>query len=99
MANTARGNAVAERRRLLQGALLAGCLALLGAPVAHAQPADPQERAALRTFLENTIADADSFEDKYDAEVWLVDMSQRLSRFIKDPEHRLDRSARQHRKG
>lgn len=54
-----------------------------------AQPDNPEEYAALRDFLENTIADADSFEDRYDAEVWLVDMSERLARYVKDPEHRL----------
>jgi len=45
-----------------------------------AQPADPQEREELRSFLEQTIHGAESFQDRYDAEVWLVDMSGRLSR-------------------
>lgn len=56
---------------------------------AWAQPQDEEELTALRSFLEQTINGADSFEDRYDAEVWLVDMSSRLSRFIKDPEKRL----------
>lgn len=55
-----------------------------------AQPADEQERADLRNFLDQAINSAESFEDKYDAEVWLVDMSNRLQRFVKDPAHRLD---------
>nr|WP_238946958.1 lytic transglycosylase domain-containing protein [Seongchinamella unica] len=55
-----------------------------------AQPADEAEREELRSFLEATISDADSFEDRYDAEVWLVDMSARLERFIEDPKHRLE---------
>jgi len=67
--------------------LLAG--ALYGATT-RAQPDDNEERAALRDFLEQTITDADSFEDRYDAEVWLVDMSSRLSRFVNDPQQRLD---------
>ncbi len=62
---------------------------MLGMASAWAQPQDRQELAALRSFLEQTISNADSFEDRYDAEVWLVDMSNRLSRFIKDPERRL----------
>jgi len=62
--------------------------ALLG-KAAFAQPQDAVERAALRDFLEHTITSADSFEDRYDAEVWLVDMSNRLSRFVKDPQERL----------
>ncbi len=56
---------------------------------AIAQPDDPAERAALRDFLDSTISDADSFEDRFDAEVWLVDMSARLNRFVTDPEQRL----------
>nr|WP_246139626.1 lytic transglycosylase domain-containing protein [Parahaliea aestuarii] len=56
----------------------------------HGQPQDPQERAALRAFLERTISSADSFEDRYDAEVWLVDMSARLARFVKEPGERLE---------
>ena len=57
---------------------------------AAAQPADEQERNELRNFLEQTIHGASSFQDRYDAEVWLVDMSARLSRYIKDPQQRLD---------
>ena len=55
-----------------------------------AQPQDEQERADLRTFLDATINSADSFQDRYDAEVWLVDMSARLSRFVDDPAERLE---------
>ncbi len=54
-----------------------------------AQPADDEEHAALRAFLEQTISGAESFEDRYDAEVWLVDMSARLARFVDDPVRRL----------
>lgn len=49
-----------------------------------------QETAELRKFLLDTINDADSFKDRFDAEVWLVDMSGRLERFIADPKYRLD---------
>jgi len=44
----------------------------------------------LRKFLKSTITKADSFEDRFDAEVWLVDMSGRLTPFIKDPKQRLE---------
>lgn len=64
-------------------------LLILSTPV-QAQPDDEQEREALRAFLEQAIATADSFEDRYDAEVWLVDMSARLARFVDDPAHRLE---------
>lgn len=65
-------------------------LYLLMAGPALSQPADEQEREELRSFLESTISDASSFDDRYDAEVWLVDMSARLARYVKDPKHRLE---------
>src|SRR5687767_12577657 len=43
----------------------------------------------LRKILVAAIADADSFGDRFDAEVWLTDMSRRLSRQVPDPEERL----------
>ena len=71
-------------------ALITALLGLSLALTASAQPADETEREELRSFLEATISDANSFEDRYDAEVWLVDMSARLERFVKDPKHRLE---------
>lgn len=62
---------------------------LLAAAASQGQTFDPAERAELRHFLEQTIRGADSFADRYDAEVWLVDMSGRLSRFVEDPAERL----------
>lgn len=44
---------------------------------------------SLKEELANAIADADSFDDEFDAHVWLVDMSARLERYIKDPKERL----------
>ncbi|VAW86641.1 FIG016425: Soluble lytic murein transglycosylase and related regulatory proteins (some contain LysM/invasin domains) [hydrothermal vent metagenome] len=44
----------------------------------------------LRRVLINAINDTDSFADRFEAEVWLMDMSQRLKRRIKDPKKRLD---------
>ena len=75
--------------------LILGCLLLL-VPLLQttssqaATDASTAEQAELREFLKSTIADADSFDDRFDAEVWLVDMSGRLQRFIKDPKERLD---------
>ena len=78
---------------LSRGSLTAATLALAFTALlvtgVRAQPQDAEELTALRGFLEQTINSADSFEDRYDAEVWLVDMSSRLSRYIDDPERRL----------
>lgn len=43
----------------------------------------------LRERLKASIADADSFVDRFDAEVWLVAKSQVLKRYVKDPERRI----------
>jgi soluble lytic murein transglycosylase-like protein len=43
----------------------------------------------LRKILVAAIADADSFADRFDAEVWLTDMSGRLARQVPDHAERL----------
>jgi hypothetical protein len=59
--------------------------------VPHAAGAATTERPddVLRALLITAIEDADSFEDRFDAEVWLVDMSSRLARTVADPAERL----------
>jgi soluble lytic murein transglycosylase-like protein len=47
---------------------------------------DPQ----LRQILLTAIKDSDSFQDRYDAEVWLTDMSQRLAKQVPNPKERLE---------
>lgn len=43
----------------------------------------------LRALLQRTVAEADSFQDRFDAEVWLLDMSTRMTRYIPAAEERL----------
>jgi len=45
---------------------------------------------ALRDILVRAVAEADSFHDRFDAEVWLTDMSRRLERQVPDPDERLE---------
>ncbi|WP_160154412.1 lytic transglycosylase domain-containing protein [Microbulbifer sp. ALW1] len=52
---------------------------------AQAKEVDPLLLQALKT----AVTDADSFVDRYDAEVWLMAKSQPLARYIKDPEERM----------
>jgi len=61
------------------------------APTTYANSTAPANKVdqILKQALANAVADADSFDDKFEAEVWLVDMSARLKRFIKSPEKRL----------
>jgi soluble lytic murein transglycosylase-like protein len=62
-------------------------LALLAASATAAQQAvDPELRARLAA----AAADAGSFEDRFDATVWLTDMSLRLERQVPDPEERVE---------
>jgi soluble lytic murein transglycosylase-like protein len=51
-----------------------------------------QERpdGELRMVLEKTIGESDSFEDRFAAEVWLMDMSTRLKSRVPDDSKRLE---------
>ncbi len=53
--------------------------------LASADAVDPELRAALKQAIEAS----DSFGDRFEAEVWLVDMSTRLAPTIPDPDKRL----------
>ena len=55
-----------------------------------------EHRAALTAYLNRALSAEDGFEDRYAAEVWLVDMQQRLARFLADPAERLDLLTRVH---
>lgn len=53
---------------------------------------DPELRASLLA----AASEADSFPDRFDAEVWLTDMSARLARQVEDPEERIEILTRVH---
>jgi len=61
---------------------------LLGGAVQAATLERPD--AELRQMLEKTIGEADSFEDRFEAEVWLMDMSNRLKAWVPDDAERLE---------
>ncbi len=66
-------------------------LALCLGTAASAQPQatlDPDP--ALRAALMAAVSEADSFPHRFDAEVWLMDMSARLERFMPHDEDRLE---------
>lgn len=64
---------------------------LTAAPLAvpQASTTEPPDQE-LRAALSRAILDADSFEDRFDAEVWLVDMSRRLAPYVPDHHTRLE---------
>lgn len=57
-----------------------------GGAWAQATSPDPQ----LRALLLEAVAESASFEDRFDAEVWLTDMSSRLTRYMPDAAERLE---------
>jgi len=60
-------------------------LLLTATAAAHAST-DP----ALRRLLKEAIETDYGFEDRFDAQVWLLDMSNRLQKFVEDPKSRID---------
>ncbi|MBT8084393.1 MAG: lytic transglycosylase domain-containing protein [Woeseia sp.] len=60
---------------------------LLFSGVALAQ--SPEADAELVELLREAATEADSFNDRFDAIVWLTDMSERLAPQVDDPEERL----------
>jgi soluble lytic murein transglycosylase-like protein len=81
----------AQRRAL--HTVLVWLAAALCCSAAEGQTRSSDARSApdpeLRKVLVSAIAEADSFGDRFDAEVWLTDMSRRLSRQVPNPEERL----------
>jgi soluble lytic murein transglycosylase-like protein len=69
-------------------------LAAAAVVAAQAQPRASDARSApdpeLRSILVGAIGEADSFGDRFDAEVWLTDMSRRLARQVPNAEERLN---------
>ncbi|MCA1798129.1 MAG: lytic transglycosylase domain-containing protein [Xanthomonadaceae bacterium] len=63
-------------------------IALFATMPVHAQPVEPDP--ALRAALADAVAASDSFNDRFDAEVWLLDMSQRLAPRVADTTHRIE---------
>ena len=70
--------------RIVVIALLAALL--LPAGVRADDGPDPE----LREILRAAANDTDSFPDRFEAEVWLTDMSRRLARQVEDPEERIE---------
>jgi len=72
--------------RRLTSTLALLCLLTAMPLYAADQPVDP----ALKQRLIKALAQHDNFKDRFDAEVWLVDMSSRLSTTLKDENERLE---------
>lgn len=75
---------------MLREATAAGALLLVALQIAYALADSDAEGAALSAYLDRALSADDGFEDRFTAEVWLVDMQQRLAPFVTDPAERLD---------
>ena len=64
-------------------------LALNTLAVTYVYAESPSVDPQLRQLLTEAINSSESFNDRFHAEVWLVDMSNRLQRFVKDEKIRL----------
>ncbi|MCH8551164.1 MAG: transglycosylase SLT domain-containing protein [Natronospirillum sp.] len=78
-------------RTLLPRLLLLAALCVLAAPLL-AQSATTQERPeeGLLDALSDAMAEESGFEDRFDAQVWMVDMSARIERFMPDERERME---------
>jgi len=70
---------------IIRSLILVVCLSISSSPTAANLDHDPE----LRATLMQTVNEAESFVDRFDAEVWLVDMSSRMTKYIDDPQTRL----------
>jgi soluble lytic murein transglycosylase-like protein len=86
---TSTSPAIARAARLAVVCLAAALYTSMAHPQARASDARSAPDPELRKVLVSAIAEADSFGDRFDAEVWLTDMSRRLSRQVPDAEERL----------
>jgi len=76
-----------RRRRQLLAVLPTFCLAPSIARAATTER--PEAEPELRRLLLEAANASDSFPDRFDAEVWLTDMSGRLSRQVPEPNERI----------
>ena len=65
-------------------------LILLGIQAFSTAAANTEHDPRLRELLQQAIEADYGFEDRFAAEVWLLDMSNRLSKTVEDPETRID---------
>ena len=75
---------------------ISACSVLLALVVPAWAGAEQMPDPELREILREAAGAADSFDDRYDAEVWLTDMSARLQRQVRDPDERLKILTRVH---
>lgn len=74
--------------RLASLMVVISALLALGISSAHAAKRQPVDNELRKVLLEAANS-SDSFTDRFEAEVWLSDMSNRLARYMPEPEDRI----------
>lgn len=69
--------------------LIQALLVLMLSTNAHAREQIQEVDEELRAFLKASISEADSFEDRFDAEVWLISNTPSISKYIKNRQEQL----------
>jgi len=59
-------------------------------------PAHGNTDPELKRLLKEAVEADNGFKDRFDAQVWLLDMSKRLERFVRDPKTRIEMLQRIH---
>ena len=76
---------------ILAVAVIAGLAFTPPAPAAPSSAtAETVVDPELRMLVKKAANDTDSFRDRFDGEVWLADMSQRLEKRVPDPQYRVE---------
>ena len=79
---------IAVRHHILCGIFVLG-LAFSGTPEADTDSAGQSPDDDLRSALKDAVEESTSFSDRFEAQVWLMDMSNRMEHIIDDEEKRL----------
>lgn len=70
--------------------------ALLSSSLELGAATTERPNARLRALLVEAVSESASFDDRFDAEVWLTDMAARLDKVVDDPEERVEILRRVH---
>ena len=81
-------------RTLCIAAVLSG---ILSTSRAYAEQTGAEYVAELRSYLKEHIDEASSFNDKFEAQVWMMDVSSRLKKYVIDPKKRIAMAEAIHR--
>ena len=79
-----------KKNKNLKPAVFAFLLKLLLLLSVNTVTAAGSEQQELRRLLLNAIESSDSFKDRFDAEVWLLDMSSRLKKLLPNKKERIE---------